>query len=118
MSDRKLPMAGDIVWVDFDPAKGSEQKGVRPAIVLTSSSFHEQSSKAIVCPITKNESPWPTKVRLPSGMKTSGHVLSDQVRVVHRAERGFRYIERAPDEVLADVRAILAALLGIVGEAA
>ena len=40
-------------------------------------------------------------------------MLADQPRTVHRAERGFRFIERAPDEVLADVRAILAALLGI-----
>jgi mRNA interferase MazF len=46
-------------------------------------------------------------------MKVRGSVLVDQVRSVHRAERGFRFIERAPDEVLAEVRTILAALLGI-----
>ena len=40
-------------------------------------------------------------------------MLADQPRTVHRSERGFRFIERAPDEVLADVRAILGALLGI-----
>jgi mRNA interferase MazF len=46
-------------------------------------------------------------------MRTKGSVLADQPRTVHRSERGFRFIERAPDQLLADVRAILAALLGI-----
>jgi mRNA interferase MazF len=105
--------AGDIVWADFDPVRGNEQGGVRPAIVLTSSQFHENSTKAIVCPITRNPTPWPTKIDLPEGMKTSGFVLADQVRTLHRAERGFRYIESAPPEILEQVRAIVGELIGI-----
>ena len=105
--------AGDIVWADFEPVRGTEQGGVRPAIVLTSTEFHENSTKAIVCPITRNPVPWPTKIGLPDGMKTKGFVLADQIRTLHRSERGFRFIEHAPDEVLAEVRAILATLLGI-----
>jgi mRNA interferase MazF len=105
--------AGDIVWVDFDPVRGSEQGGVRPAIVLTSAEFHDQSNKAIVCPITRNSAPWPTKVELPNGMATRGYVLADQVRTVHRSERGFRFIEQAPADVLVKVRAIVGSILGI-----
>jgi mRNA interferase MazF len=101
--------AGDIVWTDFDPVRGSEQGGVRPAIVLTSIDFHQ----AIVCPVTRNPAPWPTKVKLPETMKTQGFVLADQIRTLHRPERGFRFIEHTPDQVLADVRAIVGALLGI-----
>lgn len=105
--------AGDIVWVDFDPIRGSEQGGVRPALVLTSAEFHEVSNKATVCPITRNSNPWPAKVALPDGMATRGYVLADQIRTMHRAERGFRFIERAPDDVLARVRAIVGSILGI-----
>lgn len=105
--------AGDIVWADFDPVLGTEQGGRRPAIVLTGSSFHEQDERSIVCPITRNLSPWPTKVLLPEGMRTRGAVLCDQIRNVHREGRGVRFIEHAPDEVLADVRAIVGSLLGI-----
>lgn len=105
--------AGDIVWVDFDPVRGNEQGGVRPAIVLTSSEFHENSTKAIVCPITRNTTPWPTKIGLPEGMKTKGFVLADQIRTLHRSERGFRFIEAAPPEVLDQVRAIVGELIGI-----
>jgi mRNA interferase MazF len=105
--------AGDIVWADFEPVRGNEQGGVRPAIVLTSSEFHENSTKAIVCPITRNPVPWPTKIGLPAGMKTRGFVLADQIRTLYREGRGFRFIETAPDEVLTQVRAVLGELLGI-----
>jgi mRNA interferase MazF len=97
----------------LDPVKGTEQSGRRPAIVLTNAGFNARYARSIICPITGNLTPWPTKVLLPEGMKTRGAVLADQPRTVHRSERGFRYIERAPDEVLADVRAIVGALLGI-----
>ena len=108
-----IPSAGDLVWVDFEPVRGSEQGGVRPAIVLSSYEFHSQSPKAIVCPVTGNLSPWPTKVFLPVGLKTRGCILADQVRTVHRSQRGFRFIEATPQEVLHDVRTVLASLLGI-----
>ena len=104
--------AGDIVWADFDPVRGSEQGGVRPAIVLTSVEFHTASTKAIVCPITRNPVPWPTKIALAEGMRSKGFVLADQIRTLHRSERGFRFIEHAPEEVLADVRAIVSSILG------
>lgn len=105
--------AGDIVWVDFDPALGTEQAGRRPAIVLTDSDYNELYPRSVVCPITKNLVPWPTKVLLSDGMKTRGGVLADQPRTVHRSVRGFRFIETAPDEVLDQVRAVLGELLRI-----
>jgi mRNA interferase MazF len=105
--------AGDVVWADFDPGRGSEQGGARPAILLTSFEFHQVSAKAVVCPITRNPSPWPTKIQLPETMKTQGFVLADQIRTLDRSERGFRFIEHAPDHVLADVRAVVASILGI-----
>jgi mRNA interferase MazF len=108
-----FPKAGDIGWIDLDPVRGTEQAGRRPAIILTEEAFNARDQRSIVCPITSNISPWPTKVLLPEGMKTRGAILADQPRSVHRAGRGFRFIERAPESVLAEVRAILAALLRI-----
>ncbi|WP_163271676.1 type II toxin-antitoxin system PemK/MazF family toxin [Chelativorans alearense] len=105
--------AGDIAWVDFDPVRGTEQQGVRPALILTDREFNTLYPRSIVCPITRNATPWPTKVILPEGMKTRGAVMADQPRTMHRAHRGFRFIERVPESVLVQVRAILAALLQI-----
>ena len=107
-----LPDVGDIAWVDFDPVKGSEQAGRRPGLVLTPESYHQRSRRAIVCPITSNERPWPFNVGLPAGMRTRGAVLVDQVRSIERSERMFDIIERAPVEVIAAVRTRLADLLG------
>ncbi len=112
---RELPEAGDLVRVNFEPVLGSEQAGERPALVLSARRFHEVSRRAIVCPITRNVAPWPTKVVLPDGLGAQGAVLVDQVRSVDRGSRGFRRIGLVPAETLSLVREVLAALLGIDG---
>jgi len=104
---------GDIVWVEFDPVLGSEQAKRRPALVLTDESYHQRSPRAVVCPISSVPRTWPFNVSLPEGLKTKGAVLVDQVRTIHRTERMFRTIERAPMNVVTAVRANLAALVGI-----
>jgi len=30
---------GDIIWLDFDPQTGHEQRGRRPALVVSNESF-------------------------------------------------------------------------------
>jgi mRNA-degrading endonuclease toxin of MazEF toxin-antitoxin module len=81
--------------------------------VLTDHEFHRRSDTAIVCPITSNTRPWPTKVLLPEGLAARGAVLVDQVRTLDRLNRGFRAMGKVPPSVLAEVRSRLAALLGI-----
>ena len=107
-----LPDVGDIAWIDLDPVKGTEQAGRRPGLVLTSLGYHQRSRRSIICPISSTERAWAFNVPLPDGMKTRGAVLVDQIRVIERADRMFEIIERAPEEVLADIRGRLAALLG------
>lgn len=106
------PEPGDIAWVELDPVKGSEQVGRRPALIVSERIYHEASRRAVICPISRTERPWPFNVQLPSGLKTNGAVLVDQVRTIDRAERMFEIIERAPAAVMAEVRGRLAALLG------
>lgn len=112
-ADAALPEAGDLVWVDFRPTLGREQSGVRPALVLTPRGFHQRNATAIVCAITSNLAPWPTKVVLPDGLAVTGAVLCDQIRCVDRTKRGFRPIAAVPAHVLEEVRDIVANLLGL-----
>ena len=108
-----LPDAGDIAWVDFDPVRGTEQAGRRPGLILTPRSYHEQSRRALVCPITSNTRAWPFNVDLPAGLRTEGVVLVDQLRVIDRTQRMFAIVERVPEALLIEVRVKLAALLGV-----
>jgi mRNA interferase MazF len=106
-----LPDVGDIVWVEFDPVRGTEQSGRRPALILTPQAYHQRSPRALVCPITSNVRPWAFKIMLPEGLKTTGAVLVDQLRAIDRSQRMFVVIERAPRELLQEVFSRLAALL-------
>ena len=108
-----LPDAGDVNWVEFGDTRGTEQSGRRPALVLTSREFHEQSPRSIVCPITSKRHDWPTNVLLPEDLKVKGAVLVDQVRAIDRAERMFGTIDKVPAEIVQAVRTKLAALLAI-----
>lgn len=102
---------GELVLVDFDPTKGTEQAGRRPAIVVSAEAMQAAGRRAIVCPISRNASPWPTKVQLPAGLPVVGAVLADQVRTIDHEVRVLRRLGEAPPEVLRKVRTILALLL-------
>ena len=109
----RIPDAGDLVWVNFNPQAGHEQAGHRPALVLTPCPYHERTALAIVCPITSISDPYPFKVTLPEGLAIAGAVLADQAKSIDRAARQLRIAGRAPHAVLAEVQGKLAALLGV-----
>ena len=45
MVSRYVPDTGDLIWVDFDPTKGSEQAGHRPAVFLVQRNQKDIRSK-------------------------------------------------------------------------
>lgn len=112
MTERLLE-AGDIVLVNLDPARGTQQTGVRPAIVISRAVMHEVSKRIVVCPITRNLMPWPTKVLIPAGFKTRGMVLTDHVRTLDHEMRVLRQIETLPLEFATLVRSYVGRLLGL-----
>lgn len=105
------PAAGDIAWVDFGETLGTEQRGRRPALLLTPLIYHQTSTRAIVCPITSKSRNWPTDVPLPAGLKTSGFVLVDQIRAIDRTYRLFDVVEHVPRSFVLEIQKTLATLL-------
>jgi len=100
---------GDIIRLNFNPQMGTEQKGSRPAIVVSNDKFHKISRKrAWVCPITRTDKLYPVHVCLDKRTDTRGVVLCDQIKTVDLEARGFEFIEVAPDDVLRDVLDIVA----------
>ena len=45
-----IPNKGDYIAVTFDPQSGHEQKGRRPALVVSNNLFNKHTGLAIVCP--------------------------------------------------------------------
>ena len=74
------PKRGDVVWISFNPQAGHEQAGHRPALVLSPQSYNRKVGLAILCPITSQIKGYPFEVRIPTGLKASGALLSDQVK--------------------------------------
>ena len=107
------PDAGDFIWTDFDPRVGKEQSGRRPALVVSPRPFWRVSGFAIVCPITSRVRGFGTSTVLPPGLAIAGEVLNSHVRSIDTAARPIGFAGKAPHVVLADVRAKLAALMGI-----
>jgi mRNA interferase MazF len=94
---------GDIIWLDFDPQTGHEQKGRRPALVISNETFNNFSSLAIVCPITNTNKNHPFHVKLDKRTKTKGVVLSDQSRTLDIKARNYEFIEKIPNDILIEV---------------
>jgi len=50
-----IPKKGDFITVTFDPQSGHEQKGRRPALVVSNDLFNKHTGLVIVCPITNTD---------------------------------------------------------------
>ncbi len=105
---------GDIVSVPLDPALGHEQRGTRPALVLTTKVFNELGD-VLVAPITQGgdfSRHAGFAVSLTgSGCKTQGVALVNKIRMLDLAARKARKVERVPQDVIDEALGRLAALL-------
>ena len=45
---------GDVWWVEFDPAIGSEIRNRRPAVIISSDTSNNSRSRVQVVPLTTN----------------------------------------------------------------
>ena len=89
-----VPDRGDLVWLNFTPQSGHEQKGKRPAIVLSPLEYNQKVGLAIFCPITSKEKGYPFEVKLPKKSKLKGVILSDQMKSLDWQSRKTKFIEK------------------------
>ena len=98
-----IPKQGDIVYVDLDPTKGHEQRGTRPAIVISNNVFNEHTKMLILCPITSNTKDYPTHYKLEDTKKIVGAVLCEHIRSMDYETRKIRFVEEASENDLLSV---------------
>lgn len=101
-TDKYTPDKGDMVWLDFNPQLEHEQRGRRPALVLSYKAYNEKIGLAIFCPITSKEKGYPFEVKV-VGEKINGSVLSDQIKSLDWKVRNIEFIEKIDDELLEEV---------------
>lgn len=82
-----VPERGDLAWINFDPQAGREQAKSRPALVLTGADFNAATGLLVVCPVTRTDRPWRTRVPL-IGTTTTGAVMIEQIKSVDWMARG------------------------------
>ena len=109
-----VPQRGDIVLLTLDPKLGHEQRGTRPALVISPAAFN-RFNLALVCPITRGSDfargqSW-TVPLMGLGLKTAGVVLANQARILDWVERQAKFIETTPDEIAIEVIARVSAIL-------
>lgn len=97
---------GSIVWVDFDPTRGREQAGTRPALVISSPGYLANvPDLVIVLPVTTTDRGWPHHERIGganSGLSKPSFAMTEQPRTLARA-RIVRTAGRADQATMAEV---------------
>jgi len=106
-----VPARGDAVWITLDPQAGHEQRGRRPALVLSPAAYNRRVGLALVCPITNQVKGYPFEVPLPGELPVTGVVLADQIKSLDWTARQCARICAVPEQVVAQVLRRLHTLL-------
>ncbi len=80
---------GDILLINFEPVKGSEQGRIRPAVVIQNDILNKFSPLTIVAPITSKiyEKEYPTNVFIKkeeSKLNNDSTILLNQIRTIDK----------------------------------
>ena len=97
-----IPDRGDIIWIDFNPQLGHEQRGRRPALTLSFKEYNQKIGMGIFCPITSKVKGYPFEVDI-TGKVINGCILSDQVKSLDWTKRNIEFIEKVNDDILNEV---------------
>lgn len=110
VNDAYIPEKGDLVWLDFDPQRGHEQKGRRPAIVVSQKIYNRKVGLTLFCPITSHIKGYPFEILL-SNHAINGCILSDQVKSLDWHQRNCEFIEKAFDDEITAVINIITLMI-------
>lgn len=106
---------GDVWLVDFNPARGSEQPGQRPAVVIQNDIGNAHASTTIVAAVTSSIKPYPVTVvleRLEAGLEVRSMVNLAQILTIAR-ERLIRKLGTLSARRLAQIDGAIIISLGV-----
>ncbi len=106
-----VPRKGELIALTFDPQSGHEQRGRRPALVVSNDLFNRHTGLCIACPIANTSRDYPFHVAIPAGEGVTGFIMVEQVKSIDFRSRRARRLGKAPAEMLAEVLSILDACI-------
>ena len=102
-----IPMQGDIIYIELNPPAGHEQKGKRPALVVSNFTYNRFTKLAMVCPITNTNGEFPLHLPLDERTKTTGMIMCEQVQALDIYARDASYYEKAPMDIIEEALDII-----------
>ncbi|MBN2544078.1 type II toxin-antitoxin system PemK/MazF family toxin [bacterium] len=111
MVRKYIPQRGDIVWLSFTPQAGHEQKGRRPAAVVSPGEYNAKVGLALFCPITSSVKGYPFEVNIPEGCEISGVILADQIKSLDFTAREVEFVFHLPVKTVYELLGKLRALV-------
>ena len=105
-----VPEQGDIVALNFDPQSGHEQKGRRPAIIMSNKIFNQHLGLAFACPITNTKRDFPFHIAVESENIT-GYIMAEQMKSIDYKSRSIKFIEKANAQMVNDILSIIDSIL-------
>jgi mRNA interferase MazF len=106
-----IPKRNDIVWLDFEPVKGKEIGKYRPALILSSEEYNENTGLVICCPISTSIRGHQTEVDV-DNLESKSVVASSLIQTLSWKDRKAKLIAQAEDGVLDQVLLRLIPLIG------
>jgi mRNA interferase MazF len=95
-------LRGDILWADLDPARGHEQAGSRPVLVISHTVFNQRSGTVIAMALTSQppSAGFPLTLELSSSeLPKRSWVKISQVRTLSVERLGNRIGSATPEEL-------------------
>jgi len=107
---------GEVYWVDWDPARGSEQAGKRPALIVQNNTGNQLASTTIVAAITSRpmKKRYPFHVEVPSGvLPKDSTIMCEQIMTIDQSRLDGKRLALLSDEVMLDVDEAIKRSLGL-----
>lgn len=101
---------GEVWSVILNPTKGSEQQGVRPAVIISPDSMNSSLDTKVIIPLTTSIKEWPSRV-LTEFNSSKGQAMCEQIRTVS-SKRLQKKLGTLSDGEIVEILSTISALYG------
>jgi len=111
LTEAYIPARNEIVWLDFEPTRGKEIGKYRPALVLSSKAYNQQTGLLICCPISSSIRGGATEVKI-GNLDHMSVVAASLIQTLSWKNRKVKCITNAEDGVM---EAVLLRIMPLIG---